>query len=81
MVEDAIYNHFFIIDAIVINDDITMKAVLDHPSKGARDQVVKSSKGKFDEEIPEPSFLVGPSDRVKVVAKHIFSIVNKSRSQ
>ena len=39
------------------------------------------STKKLDEEIPEPSFLADPSHRVKVFAKHIFSIVNKSRSQ
>ena len=56
-----------------------MQAVLKHPSKGARGQVLKSSKGKLHEDIPEPSFLAGPSHHVKVVAKHIFSIVNESR--
>ena len=59
MVEDALYNCFFIIDVIVSDDDS-----------------MKSSKGKLDEEIPEPSFLAYPSHRVNVVAKHIFSIVN-----
>ena len=57
MLKDAFYNHFLIIDVIVINDDSTMQAVLKHPSKGARVQVLKSSKGKLDEEIPDPSFL------------------------
>ena len=42
---------------------------------------MKSSKVKLDEEISEPSFLADNSHRLKVVAKHIFSIVNKSRSQ
>ena len=42
---------------------------------------MKSSKGNLDGEIPEPSFLADPSYRVKVVDKHIFSIVNKSRDQ
>ena len=79
MVEDAFYNCFFIIDVIVSDDDSTMRAVLKHPYKGARGQVLKSSKGKLHTEIPEPSFLADPSHRVKVVAKHIFSIVNESR--
>ena len=35
MVEDSFYNRFFIIDVIVSNDDSTMQAVLNHPSKGA----------------------------------------------
>ena len=42
MVEDAFYNRFFIIDVIVSNYDSTMRAVLKHPSKGARGQVLKS---------------------------------------
>ena len=79
MVEDAFYNRFFIIDAIVSDNDSTIRAVIKHPPKGARGQVLKSSKGKLHTEIPEPSFLADPSHRVKVVAKHIFSIVNKSR--
>ena len=79
MVEDAFYNRFFVIDVIVSDNDSTMRAVLKHPSKGARGQVLKSSKGKLDTETPEPSFLSDPSHRVKVVAKHIFSIVKKSR--
>ena len=79
MVEDVFLNRFFVIDIIVCDDDSTMRAVLKHPSKGARGQVLKSSKGKLHEDIPEQSFLADPSHRVKVVAKHIFSIVNKSR--
>ena len=79
MVEDAFYNCFFVIDVIVSDDDSTMRAVLKHPYKGARCQVLKSSQGKIDTEIPDPSFLADPSHRVKVVAKHIFSIVNESR--
>ena len=48
MVEDELYNLFFIIDAIVSNDDRTMQAVLEHPSKGAQGQVLKSSKVEFE---------------------------------
>ena len=81
MVEDAFYNKFFIVDVIVSNNDSTMRAVIKHPSIGVQFQVLKTSKGKFDEEISEPSFLADPSHRVKVVAKHIFSIVNESRAQ
>ena len=80
MVEDAFYNFFFIIDVIVSNDDSTMQDVLNHPSKCARGQVIKSSKVRLHTEIPEPSFLAYPSHRVKVVAKHIFSIVNEIRN-
>ena len=79
MVEDAFLNRFFVIDIIVSDNYSTMQAVLKHPSKGARGQVIKSLKGKLHEDIPEPYFLADPSHRVKVVAKHIFSIVNKSR--
>ena len=52
MVEDAFYNHLFIIDVIVSDDDSTMRAVINHPPKGARGQVFKSSKGKLHEDIP-----------------------------
>ena len=79
MVEDAFYNRLFSIDIIVGDDDSIMRAVLKHPSKGARGQILKSSKGKLHEDIPKPSFLAYPSHRVKVVAKHIFSIVNEIR--
>ena len=41
MVEDAFYNRLFIIDVIVSNYDSTMRAVLNHPYKGARGQVLK----------------------------------------
>ena len=81
IVEDAFYNCFFIIAVIVSDNGSTMQAVLKHQSKGARGQVLNSSKGKLDEEIPEPYFLADPSHRVKVVDKHIFSIVNESRDQ
>ena len=76
MVKDAFYNIFFIIYVIVSDDDSTMRAVLNNPSKGAQGQVLKSSKGKLHTDIPDPSFLADTSHRVKVFAKHIFSIVN-----
>ena len=41
MVEDAFYNRFFIVDVIVSDECITMRAVLKHPSIGARGQVIK----------------------------------------
>ena len=81
MVDDAFHNIFFIVDVIVSDDDSKMRAVLKHPLIGVRGQVLKTSKRKLDEEIPEPSFLADPSHRVKVVAKHIFYIINKSRAQ
>ena len=81
MVEDALYNRFFIIDFIISNYGSTMQAFLKHPSKDVRVQFLKSSKGKFDDEIPEISFLPDTSHIVKVVAKHIFSIVNEIRAQ
>ena len=81
MVENAFYNRFFIVDVIISDDDSTMQALLKHPLIGVQGQVLKTSKGKLDEEIPEPSFLADPSHRMKVVAKHIFSIVNKNRAQ
>ena len=81
MVEDAFYNNFCIIDVIVSDNDSTMQYVLNHTSIGVRGQVLKISQRKLDEEIPEPSFIADPSHRVKVVAKHIFSIVKESRDQ
>ena len=42
---------------------------------------MNSSKGKPDEETPDPSFLADPYHCVKVVYKHIFFIVNKIRAQ
>ena len=56
-----------------------MGALLKNTSIGARGQVLKSSKGNLHEDIPDPYFLAYPSHRVKLVAKHIFSIVNESR--
>ena len=79
MVEDAFYNRFFIIEFIVSDNDSTMQAMLKHPLIGVRGKVLKTSKVKLDEEIPEPSLLVDPYHSVKVVSKHIFSIVNESR--
>ena len=81
MAEDAFYNCFLIIDVVIRNNGSTMRAVLNHASKGARGQVLNSPKGKLDEETPEPSFLADPYDCMKVVSQHIFSIVNKSKAQ
>ena len=80
MVEDALYNHFFIIDVIFSDDDSTMQVVINNPFIVVRVLVMSSSNGKLDEEIPGPSLLADPSHCVKVVVKHIFSIVNKSRA-
>ena len=79
MVEYAFYNRFFIIDVIVSDDENKIRALIKYPSKGSRGQVLKSSRVKLDEEIPDPSFLADPSHCVKVVAKHFFSVVNESR--
>ena len=81
MVKDAFYNFFLIIDVIVRNNDSTMQAVLKHTCKGYQVQVLKPSKGKIHEEIPDPYLLADPPHRVKVVAKHIFSIVNESEAR
>ena len=77
MVEDALYNRLFIIDVIVSDDDSTIGAVLKHSSKGAQGKVLKSPKGKLDEEILEPSFLDYTSHCVRVFAKHIFLLSTK----
>ena len=71
MVEDAFCHHFFIIDVIVSDDYSTMRSVPKHQSIGV--QVLKSTKGKIDEEIPVPSFLADLSHRVRVNAKNISS--------
>ena len=55
MVDDALYNNFFIIDVIVRYNSSTMLSVIKHTSKGARGQVIKSSRRKVDEETLEPS--------------------------
>ena len=81
MVDDAFYKRSFIVDVIFSDDDSTMQAVLKNPLIGVWGQVLKTPKGKLDEEIPEPSFLADPSIHVKVVAKHIFSIIKESRAQ
>ena len=81
MVENTFYNRFFIIDVIVSDYDSTIRSMIKHPYKGARGQVLKSSKGKLDEEIPVPYFLADLSHCVKVVAKHISSIINDGKAQ
>ena len=45
MVEDAFYNRFLMIDVVISDDDSTIRAVLEHPSKGTQGQILKSSKG------------------------------------
>ena len=81
MVEDAFFNFSFVIDVFVRNNDIKMRAVLKHPSKFSIGHVLSSSKVKLDEYIPEPYFSADPSHRMKVVYKHIFSIVKTNRAQ
>ena len=80
MIEDASHYCCFIIDFIVRNDEITIHCVLKHPSIGARGQVLKSSKGKLDEEIPVPSLLAYPSHCVKVFARQIFYVVDNGKA-
>ena len=75
MVEDALYVGFLIIYVTVSGDYITMQSVIKHPYKGAQGQVINLSNRKLDREIPEPYLLVDPSYCVKVVSKHICSIV------
>ena len=48
MVEDVFRHQCFIIDAILSDNYRTMQAVIKHPSRDARGQVIKSSKGKHD---------------------------------
>ena len=58
-----------------------MRAGIKHLSISSQGQVLKSSKGKIDEEIPVPSFLEDTSYHVKIFSKHIFFIVNDGKSQ
>ena len=53
-----------------------MRDVINHLSICDLSQVLKSSKGELDKEIPVPSFVADPSHNVKVVSKQIFSIAN-----
>ena len=48
MVDDAYYNHFFVIGAIVSYNDSTVRDVIKHSSIGVRGQVLKASKLKLD---------------------------------
>ena len=61
------------IETIVLDDDSLTRALLKHPST--------HPKGLLPEHIPEPSFLVDPSHRTKVVAKAIFALVHLPKSQ
>ena len=81
MVEDAFHQCCFIIYFIVSDDDSKIRALLKYPSRGVWGQVLKSSKGKIDKEIPVPSLLADPSYRAKFTAKHIFYIVNDVKAQ
>ena len=58
-----------------------MSYVLNNTPSCDRGQVVKSSKGKLGEEIPVTYFLADPSHHVKVVSKHIFSIVDYGKAR
>ena len=81
MVEDAFRVRCFIIHVIVSNNKSIMGDMLNHPSIGARGQVLKSSRGKIDEKISASSFLADPSHRMIVFSRHIFSIVNNGTAQ
>ena len=48
MVDDALYNHFFIIDVIVSDGDSTLRDVLEHQAIGVLGQVLKTPKGELD---------------------------------
>ena len=81
MEEDAYRDCCFIIDVIVSNDDSTIQTVLNRPWIGDQGQVMKSSKGKLDVEIPVPYLLADNSHSVKIVANHIFYILNDDKVQ
>ena len=46
------YNRFFIVEVIFSDDNSTIQAVLKYPLIGFWGKVMKTSKGKLDEEIP-----------------------------
>ena len=65
----------FIINVIVSDDYKKIKSVLKHLERGSHGQVLKFSKGNFDEKIPPASFLADPSHQVKAVSNHVFVIL------
>ena len=76
MVDSGLHHLCFIINIIVSDDVSTIKAVRNHPSRGAQDKVIKSSKGNLNEEIPVSSSLEDPSHHVNFIfANHFFAIV------
>ena len=81
MLEDSFHHGCFTIDVIVRNDDSTMWAALNNKSRGAQGKVLKSSKGKCNEKIPVLSLLAHTSHHMKVVAKHVFDIMNYVKEQ
>ena len=58
-----------------------MQVVLNHPSRGAQGQFLKSSKGKLDENITVILFLEEKPHFMKVFSKHIFSILKYGKAQ
>ena len=71
MVENTFYNYFFVVDIIVSDNDSTIRAVLKNPLIGVQVQVLKTSKGKLDEEILEPSF--SPGSRPPCYARSVLT--------
>ena len=81
MLEYAFHNYYFIIDVIIRDGDIKIQAVIEHPERGARGQVLNSYKGKLDEEITMPYRIEDPYNQVKVVTKYLFSIFHYENVQ
>ena len=81
ILENAFPDRCFIIDIIVSYNEITMWDFIKHLSIFYLGKVLKSPKGKLDEEIPVPSFLTDPSHPIKVFSKHIFSIIKDGQDQ
>ena len=57
ILEDTLLHLYFIIYVIVSEYEIKIQDVIKHLLMGARGQLLKSSKGKLDDEIP-PSYLL-----------------------
>ena len=81
MVENSLQHCYFIIDIIVSDNSSKILVLLNHQSIDVRGQVLKSSKGKFGEEIPILYFFTNTPHQVNVVDEHILSIVNYGKEQ
>ena len=71
---DREYNSKLFIEALVIDDDSSLRAIIDHDVSKK-----KNGKGKLPAHIPRPRFLADPSHRTRVVARAIFALVSSRK--